>query len=109
MTPNDQIDQSQLQIAHLAVKFPRFWKCNLILWFHWLEVRFSLAMVICEKKYNNHLVVAVDADLLISVSDVVVNIPDADPYEALKKRLFENHSESKSSKNPYIAPGFKTQ
>lgn len=51
--------------------------------------------------------VAVDADLLISVSDVVVNIPDADPYEALKKRLIENHSESKSSKIRTLHQGLK--
>lgn len=44
------------------------------------------------------MVTAVDADVIISINDVIVNTPDTDLYTELKKRLIETHAEIESSK-----------
>lgn len=94
--PNQPGD-SEAQIFHVAVKPPPFWKTNPALWFHRLEAQFSLAKIACETTKFNHVVAAVDADVLISVSDIITNPPSHDPYTELKKRLIQTHAESETA------------
>ncbi|GFT13552.1 uncharacterized protein TNCV_3830331 [Trichonephila clavipes] len=46
----------------------------------------------------NYVLSAVESDILNSVSDLVLKLPENGKYEALKKRLIEVHSESEESK-----------
>lgn len=98
----DELDQqppgTSGQVSYVGVKAPPFWKTNPNLWFIRLEAQFSLAKVTCETTKFNHVVAAVDADILALVSDLVMNPPTERPYEALKKRLIESHSESEESR-----------
>lgn len=86
------------QIAYVGVKPPPFWKTNPSLWFLRLEAQFALAKITCETTKFNYVVAAVDADILSSVSDIIVTPPTDTPYDTLKKRLIESHSESEDSK-----------
>lgn len=85
-------------VSHVGVKPPPFWTTNPLLWFLRLEAQFSLAKISCETTKFNHVVAAVDADILTSVSDIVMSPPDDKPYEALKNRLIESHSQSEESR-----------
>lgn len=96
--PDDTLDESASQVSHVGVKPPPFWKTNPSLWFLRLEAQFALAKITCELTKFNHVVAAVDADILISVSDIITNPPGDRPYEALKKRLIDSHSESEESR-----------
>jgi cleavage and polyadenylation specificity factor subunit 1 len=95
------------QIAHVAVKPPPFWKSNPTLWFVRLEANFSLANITSEITKFNHVVAAVDADVLTSVSDLIVEPPTENPYKELKKRLIESHSESEASKIRTLLQGLE--
>lgn len=86
------------QVSYVGVKPPPFWKTNPSLWFIRLEAQFSLAKITCETTKFNHVLAAVEADVLTSVGDIILNPPADQPYEALKKRLIEAHSESEESK-----------
>lgn len=97
MLPNDTGESSN-QISHVGVKPPPFWKTNPSLWFIQLEAQFALAKITCESTKFNHVVAAVDADILTSVSDIIVSPPTETPYTALKTRLIESHSESEESR-----------
>ena len=90
--------ENATQVSYVGIKAPPFWKSNPALWFLRLEAQFSLAKINCETTKFNHVVAAVDADILTSVSDIIVTPPTANPYETLKKRLIESHSESEESR-----------
>lgn len=94
----NEIGANSGQVSYVGVKPPPFWKTNPSLWFIRLEAQFSLAKITSETTKFNHVVAAVEADVLTSVSDIIVNPPEEQPYEALKKRLIESHSESEESK-----------
>lgn len=91
-------DPVATQVSHVGVKPPPFWKTNPSLWFLRLEAQFSLAKITCETTKFNHVVAAIDADILTTVSDIVCNPPVDQPYEKLKKQLIESHSESEESR-----------
>lgn len=105
--PEDPAVDAQSQVAHVAVKPPPFWKCNPTLWFVRLEAQFSLAGITSEITKFNHVVAALDADILTSVTDLLMNPPKASPYEALKKRLIDSHSESETSKIRTLLQGLE--
>lgn len=96
--PDDLASDVASQVSHVGVKPPPFWKTNPSLWFLRLEAQFSLAKITSEETKFNHVVAAVDADVLISVSDIITNPPSDRPYESLKKRLIDSHSESAESR-----------
>lgn len=95
------------QIAHVAVKPPPFWKSNPTLWFVRLEANFNLANITSELTKFNHVVASIDADVLTSVSDIIVNPPPNEPYTALKKRLIDSHSESETSRIRTLLQGLE--
>nr|XP_042912876.1 uncharacterized protein LOC122272906 [Parasteatoda tepidariorum] len=97
----------EAQIAHVSVKPPPFWKSNPTLWFVRLEAQFSLANIITELTKFNHVVAALDADVLTSVSDILITPPDNLPYSVIKKRLIDSHSESESSKIRTLLQGLE--
>lgn len=117
MPPNDTLSSSSggdgnhndagSQIAHIAVKPPPFWKPNPTLWFVRLEAQFSLANITNEVTKFNHVVAALDADVLTSVSNIIVSPPTNNPYQELKKQLIESHSESESSKIRTLLQGLQ--
>lgn len=95
------------QIAHVGVKPPPFWKTNPTLWFVRLEAQFALSKISCETTKFYHVVAAIDADILSSVSDIIVNPPTTNPYESLKKRLIESHSASEESRIRTLLQGME--
>lgn len=98
---------TETQIAHVAIKPPTFWKNNPTLWFIRLEAQFSLAKITAEDTKFNHVVAALDADVLTSVSDILINPPQNHPYETIKKRLIDSHSESESSRIRTLLQGLE--
>ncbi|XP_015925323.2 uncharacterized protein [Parasteatoda tepidariorum] len=94
-------------VAHVAVKAPPFWKNNPALWFVRLEAQFDLAKITADITKFNHVLSAVESDILNYVSDLVLKPPENDKYEALKKRLVELHSESEASKIRTLLQGLE--
>lgn len=105
--PTQQSSLANNQISHVAVKPPPFWKTNPTLWFVRLEAQFSLAQITAETTKFNHVVAAIDADVLTSVSDILVHPPVERPYETLKQRLIDSHSESESSRIRTLLQGLE--
>ena len=99
-------DESQA-VARVAVKPPPFWKSNPALWFVRLEAQFELANISTDLTKFNHVLSAVDSDILNSVSDLVLKPPETDKYKTLKERLVKIHSESESSKIRTLLQGLE--
>ncbi|GBO30382.1 hypothetical protein AVEN_183337-1 [Araneus ventricosus] len=94
-------------IARVGVKLPSFWKANPALWFVQLEAQFALAGITVDDTKFNHVISAVDSEILNSVSDIILRPPDIDKYTILKKRLIELHSESEASKIRTLLQGLE--
>lgn len=97
--------QAECQVAPVAVKPPPFWKGDPALWFARLEAQFELARITTDSTKFNHVLSAIESDILHSVSDLVLRPPAENKYEALKKRLIEIHSESEASKMRTLLQG----
>ncbi|GFR05232.1 uncharacterized protein TNCT_356151 [Trichonephila clavata] len=85
-------------VSRVGVKLPPFWKANPALWFVQLEAQFALAGITADDTKFNHVISAIDSDILNCVCDIILKPPDADKYSTLKNRLIELHSESEASK-----------
>ncbi|KMQ86374.1 gag-pol polyprotein [Lasius niger] len=90
---NENLVDAVPQISRVGVKPPPFWKANPALWFVQLEAQFALANITEDGTKFNHVVSAIESDILNSISDLVLGPPETGKYETLKKRLIELHSE----------------
>ncbi|XP_055950353.1 uncharacterized protein LOC129984489 [Argiope bruennichi] len=104
-TPNSA--NNDATVSRVGVKLPPFWKANPALWFVQLEAQFALAGITADDTKFNHVVSAVDSDILNCVSDIILKPPDTDKYPTLKKRLIELHSESEASKIRTLLQGLE--
>ena len=85
---------AQPQINRVSVKIPPFWKANPRLWFRQLESQFFNAGVTSDVTKYHTLVGAIESDILAQVSDIILDPPERNLYETLKRRLEERFSES---------------
>ncbi|XP_067122025.1 uncharacterized protein [Centruroides vittatus] len=107
MPLNDQLDTMAINVTRVAVKPPPFWKPNLTLWFAQLEAQFVISGISADSTKFNHVISAIESDVLNSVSDLILQPPASEKYEALKNRLLDLHSESQESKIRTLPQGLE--
>ncbi|XP_023227142.1 uncharacterized protein LOC111627745 [Centruroides sculpturatus] len=98
MPLSDQPETMAVNVTRVAVKPPPFWKPNPTLWFAQLEAQFAISGISADSTKFNHVISAIESEVLNSVSDLILHPPASEKYEALKKRLIELQSESQESK-----------
>ncbi|XP_037822778.1 uncharacterized protein LOC119611311 [Lucilia sericata] len=81
----------------IAMKIPRFWKDNPVLWFAQIEAQFALHNVTNERTKYFIILADLDADVLSQVSDIVMNPPN-DAYKQIKQRLIDHFSVSEENR-----------
>ncbi|GBM23253.1 hypothetical protein AVEN_159921-1 [Araneus ventricosus] len=92
-----EIISDDATIARPGFKLPSLWKSNHAVWIVELEEQFALAGITVDDTKCNHVISAVDSEILNSVSDIILRPTDSDKYTILRKRLIELHSESEAS------------
>lgn len=85
-------------VNRLAVRTPPFWKINPRLWFRQIEGQFATAGIVNDLTKFNTIIGVIDSDILSTVSDLVLNPPANNIYDALKQRLIKQFTESNSKK-----------
>lgn len=91
--PNVQPNVQQNAVNRIQVKVPPFWKLNPQLWFRQLEAQFANSGIVNDLTKFNTIVGVIESDILSSVSDIVLNPPAANQYNAIKQRLIKQFSE----------------
>lgn len=86
------------EIAGVSVKIPPFWRKNVRVWFFQLEAQFINCGITQELTKYNHLLGAIETDVLDQVSDFVCNPPATNPYSAFKLLLITQFSDSETQK-----------
>lgn len=104
---NDSTADATANIARISVRPPPFWKTNPTLWFAQIEAQFDLSGITADKTKFNHVLAAVESDVLNSVLDLILKPPADNKYLAIKSRLIEIHSESEESKIRKLLQGLE--
>ncbi|CAG9820036.1 unnamed protein product [Phaedon cochleariae] len=86
------------QVDRVSVKLPPFWKNDPKLSFIQLEAQFQLSGINRDITKYNHVVSAIDTEILQQVADFVTNPPITHKYEGIKDRLINTFSDSNERK-----------
>ncbi|KAK4878868.1 hypothetical protein RN001_011374 [Aquatica leii] len=76
------------------VKLPPFWQVNPTLWFTQVDAQFYTYKVKSDITKYFTVISCLDSAVLQEVSDILVNPPETDKYENLKRQLIERFSDS---------------
>lgn len=74
-------------VAAVSLKLPTFWCKQPRTWFAQAESQFAIRGISSELTKFHYVVAAMDQETATRVLDVIEEVPAADPYTALKKRL----------------------
>lgn len=86
------------ELSRVTTKVPPFWRNNPALWFCQLESQFATCNIVNDKTKYHTVVGAMDASILVYVSDIVLSPPQTDMYPTLKNRLLEQFTESEQAR-----------
>lgn len=90
--------QQREELARISVKIPPFWHARPELWFAQVESQFATSGITAEQTKYHTVVAAIDGEILSQVSDIILNMPQANQYATLKKRMLEEFSVSEQKK-----------
>lgn len=83
-------------IARVSVKVPSFWKPDPKIWFIQLEAQFRNAGITSDQTKYDYVVSSIEADILTRVTDILLDPPQDDKYNAIKNRLISLYSETET-------------
>ena len=81
--------EEEATVGALSVKLPTFWPDMPEVWFAQAEANFRARRITSQKSKFNLVVVALDADTLKGVLDLIEQDPDEESYDRLKARLVQ--------------------
>lgn len=90
------VKNENLHIDRVSCKIPPMWKNNIQIWFVQVEANFGTSQITNDLTKYNTIIGSIDADALVLVSDLILNPPQENRYEALKQRLISEFSDSQS-------------
>lgn len=90
--------QSALFRSNLNVKLPSFIYSDPELWFSMVEQRFAVSQVTNESEKYTCVANALDPKVAVEVRDMIVAIPQTEPYTKLKEQIIKRLSASQEEK-----------
>ena len=81
--------EEEATVGTLSVKLPTFWPDMPEVWFAQAEANFRARRITSQKSKFNLVVVALDADTLKGVLDLIEQDPDEESYDRLKARMVQ--------------------
>lgn len=96
--PNPLGNEVNSELARVSVKIPMFWKANPELWFYQVEAQFLNVGIVQDDTKYNHVVAAVDTEVLACVSDILRSPPPKDKYRILKERIIAQYAKTENAR-----------
>ena len=90
--------EEEAEVGSLKVKLPAFWPDKAEAWFVQAEANFRARRITSQQSKLNLVVVALDADTVDGVLDLLENPPELDQYDQLKARMVQSFKISKVDK-----------
>lgn len=72
-------------IQKIGIKVPPFWHDCPEIWFAQIEAQFSVGKITSDNAKFNTIVASIESKILCQVSDAVLNPPNSDKYNNIKK------------------------
>ena len=91
--PNDHEN-----VSRVSLRPPPFWKPDPAIWFIQLESQFRVCRIITDQTKYDHVVSALDGEILSHISDFLIETPEEEKYEKLKKRLISLFADSETQR-----------
>lgn len=91
-------ENATAHIARVSVKIPPFWHAKPALWITQIESQFIAAGIVNDKTKYHTVVAAIESSVLSQISDIVLNPPSENMYEALKTRLLTQYADSEQKR-----------
>lgn len=97
-TCNSTANETDQIINRVSVKVPPFWPDHAEIWLAQVEAQFSVAGITSDASKYNTVVAAIESNVLVQISDAILNPPPDDKYGNLKKCILERYCESEQKK-----------
>ncbi|XP_075163217.1 uncharacterized protein LOC142235848 [Haematobia irritans] len=95
---DDPLNAGHQEIARVSVKIPPFWRSNPALWFKQVESQFITSGIVADPTKFHTVVGSIDASILSEVSDIIINPPESNMYETLKRSIQERFMDSEEKR-----------
>ncbi len=76
----------------VTIKIPPFWPSDPELWFAQVEAQFAIKQITVQNTKYSHVVAALSPEAATEVRDLILNPPETNLYDVLKKSLIERVS-----------------
>lgn len=78
-------------INRVAVKVPPFWPDHAEIWLAQVEAQFAVAGISGDTSKFNTVIAAIESNVLVQISDAILNPPETDKYANLRKCIIERY------------------
>lgn len=86
------------QVRAIAVKLPPFWADRPAVWFAQAEAQFRIAGIKCDMTKFSHIISIIDQKIIGEIEDIVLEPPEENKYETLKRELIRRLSVSEQER-----------
>lgn len=98
MATNGENETAFNDVARISIKCPTFQKDNINIFFAQLEATFAINRISSELTKFNYLITSLEPDILAQCPEILLSVPDTDPYTTLKNKVIEIFQDSAAKK-----------
>jgi hypothetical protein len=83
-----------MAVAAVVLKIPPFWPSDPQVWFAQVEAQFNTRGITVQKTKFEHIIASLAPEVAQEVRDIILDPPDANPYDTLKDQLIKRTAAS---------------
>lgn len=86
------------EVARVSVRVPPFWADSPEIWFAQIEAQFAASNITTDNSKFTTIIGNIESKVLTQVSEAVLNPPQTEKYENLKKQIISAFADSEQNK-----------
>lgn len=86
------------EVNRVTIKIPPFWMDSPEIWFAQIEAQFTITQIKTDLSKFNTVVAHIESNVLSQVSEAILNPPEENKYENLKKQIIDRFADSEQRK-----------